>query len=195
MTQLRRDQEDRATDEALLKAAGARIYSREFTGRYLQDQLLRNPPGAITRRAGEAWADTFKFFAAAAAGAAALAIVQATIAPLLDYLGESWSFGLKCLLVAGGFAASYVSLDRTWCRPSFMWQASLLEDDGTYYVGFKERRVPDFVQNLLRGIRQVLPESTFRIRTLGPDPVIDCTTKSGSYTILIYDGTAVIDEA
>lgn len=199
MTKLGRYEEDRATDLARLKAAGAHVYSEEFTERYMQEQLLLHPPGLITRRMGAPWADTFKFFATAAAALASLVLIQEDMIPFLGYLeNDLLLLGAKCLLAVSGFAAAHTLLSRTWCRPPSDWRTYRLEDDGTYVVfgsPFKEQRVPEFVQSLLLSIRQVLPESSLGIVVLGLDPIITCTTPRGIYTVLIYDGDTTVHES
>jgi hypothetical protein len=192
MTKLGRHEEDRATDKALLKLAGAHVYSQEFTLQYMQAELDKRPAGALTRRMGDIWADNMKFAAAIAAALGCFMLSQGDIIPFRDYLGDGL-LGVKCLFAAAGFAAAYFCLDRTWCRPSSVWQTHRLERDGTY-AAFGEQATPEFVQSLMRDIRTVLPESAFAISVLGLDPIITCRTQRGIYTVLIYDGDTVILE-
>lgn len=199
MTTLRRYEDHRATETALLRAAGAHVYSQEFIQQYAQAELLKHPPGLIARRMSEASADTVKIFASAVAALAGLMAAQLTIIPFLRYAESDFLIlGIKCLAAIGGFFAAYIPLDRTVCRPYSLWQTYQLEEDGTYRGFFRssfgERRAPDFVRSLMGDIRQLLPESTFTIRVLGLDPIVTCITKHGAYPVLVYDGDRIISE-
>lgn len=195
MSQHKHREDDRVTEKDLLALAGAPDYSDKFVSWYTQNELLKHPPGFIASRKGVPSADNVKLLASAVAALAGLMVINEGFIPFSNYLGDdALLFGAQCLFAIGGFAAAYIPLDRTWCRPPFLWKTCQLEEDGTYYVGFKERRVPGFVRDLLRRIREFIPESTFEIKVLGPDPIVTCTTPRGTYTILIYEGDTTIYE-
>lgn len=185
---------ERATDESILRAAGAHVYSREFTLRYMQAELAKRPPGLVTRLAGDIWADNLKFIAALAAAAACVLAFQAEMLALPD-MGAGAFAAAEAAAGAAGFIGAYFALDRGWCRPSSVWQTYRLDGSGIYDDHFGTRIVPEFARDLLYDIQQVMPEgTTFAISVLGLDPVLTCTTRNGSYTVLIYDGDAVIRE-
>jgi hypothetical protein len=189
MTKPRHHGYDRAADRAILKAAGVSVYEDKEVRRYMEDELLRHPPGLIARRMGDAWSDTIRFFASVAAFLLAVASGQAA----LGWYGDSLALaGIAILSVAAAPALAFMLLGRTLCRPSPGWATHRLESEGTYRAALEERRVPPFARDLLARIRAVIPDSTFTIAVIGPDPVITCITPRGSYVVLVYDGEKII---
>jgi hypothetical protein len=191
MTQPGYRKEDRASDATLLEAAGACIYDDGYVQRYMDAELLKHPPGLIARRMGDAWSDTIRFFASVAVFYLTVAAGEAA----LGGYGDSMALVCVTILSAAAMPAlAFTLLGRTLCRPSSEWATHRLESDGTYIERREERRVPDFARDLLLRIRAAIPDSSFTIKTIGPDPIITCVTPRGSYTVLIYDGEEIIPE-
>ena len=187
MSQHKHRKEDRASDKTVLETAGIPVYSDESVRRYMADQLASRPPGLIVRHKDIPFADTVKFFACVPAGLGGLMAVQQGFIPFPGYQEDgALSFGAEFLSALACAAAAYIALNRTWCRPPYEWRSYELREDGTYVMGFRKHRVPPSAQELLRGIRKLLPDSAFSIRVLGLDPVIICSTPRENNAVFIY---------